>query len=158
MGCSVPTSLALDSKTALALSRSTCLHRYGEAVAIKAAAYATPRGPTPPTQMLLEHGQVPHSAIDVLGIVGDVALACCALLITQAVQVKAARHNTTRQRAGMVGASFECLPMAAEPILGTWSGKGAWHVRVETKEWKQLPACTAQGRCCQLLAEVTCLC
>jgi hypothetical protein len=37
--------------------------------------------------VLLEHGQVPHSAVDVGRVVGDVALACGALLVAEALEV-----------------------------------------------------------------------
>ena len=44
--------------------------------------------------MLLQHGQIPDCPIDILGVVGDVPLACSTLLVTQAVHVKAAgRHG-----------------------------------------------------------------
>jgi hypothetical protein len=53
----------------------------------------------PLTHVLPQLGQVPDCPIDVLCIVGDVALACSALLVTQALHVKAVsstKNHTAR--------------------------------------------------------------
>lgn len=50
------------------------------------------------THVLPQLGQIPDCAVDVLCVVGDVALACSALMVAQALHVKAGgsthKHNT----------------------------------------------------------------